>query len=594
MRELGSQPNPYNPPGRRPRLTYMKNLWWIVTMAVLALLAAGWVVAQDSGSDEESGVQPDIYMETLEVSVVNVDVYVTDKQGNPITGLTKDDFEVYEDRKPMSITNFYAVEGGKPVTPPEEAEAVEETPAPQIPSLQPQPSIPLDQRLHLIIYIDNFNIHPFNRNRVLREVRQFLNEYVTRDDRVMLVSYDRSLHIRRPFTSDPTLIASALSELEKLSGHMVHHDSERRDILARVEDSQSEAEALGWVRTYAESVYHDLSFTIDALREMVNSLAGLPGRKAVLYVSDGLPMIAGQDVFHAIEQKFGRTTALTEAFSYDASRRFRELAAQANANRVTFYTIDAAGLRVYSSISAAEAGPGPGLPGSATFIESIRFSNLQATLHFLADQTGGMAVVNANRVLPYLERIAQDFNTYYSLGYRPPRVGDGRYRKIEVRLKGKPKGVTVRHREGYRSKTPEAQMADSILSVLYYGFEDNPMGIDLDFGRAVPREGGHYLVPIRVRIPLDKLVLVPLEEFHEARLRLFLAAMDEEGGMSPVQQAQVPIRIPSQEVDEARQKYYVYALDLLMRRGGHKVAVGLRDDIGSVSSFISRNFHVGG
>ena len=130
-------------------------------------------------------------------------------------------------------------------------------------------------------------------------------------------------------------------------------------------------------RSYASSTHNDLSFSIDALKDIVNALAGMPGRKAILYVSDGLPMIAGEDVFHAVEGKFGggaSTGAMTEAFRFDTSRRFRELTASANANRVTFYTIDAAGLRVASSISAENRGGS----GQGVFIDGIRVSNLQS------------------------------------------------------------------------------------------------------------------------------------------------------------------------------------------------------------------------
>ena len=113
--------------------------------------------------------------------------------------------------------------------------------------------------------------------------------------------------------------------------------------------------ALTRARSYAESIFNDLQFSIDSLKNTVSSLAGLPGRKAVLYVSDGLPMIAGQDVFHYVQEKFsssGSSTAIMESLSYDASRRIQELVAQANANRISFYTIDAEGLRTSSSISA--------------------------------------------------------------------------------------------------------------------------------------------------------------------------------------------------------------------------------------------------
>ena len=165
--------------------------------------------------------------------------------------------------------------------------------------------MPEEQRLRLIVYIDNFNLRPFDRNRVMREMRAFIGQKLSRDDQLMLVTYDRELHIRRTFTSDPSLIAAAMLDLEKISAQGVHADSDRRDVLQKINDSQSVAEAEGYAHSYAQSTFNDLSFSIDALKKMVDALAGMPGRKAVLYVSDGLQMIAGQDVFYAVQSKYG-------------------------------------------------------------------------------------------------------------------------------------------------------------------------------------------------------------------------------------------------------------------------------------------------
>lgn len=554
--------------------------------ACLLLLSAGSALAQQKPAAPEAVDQG--LGEIVNVNVVNVDVYVTDKSGKRIQGLTKDDFEVYENGKKVAITNFYAVEGGK-------AKMIGDEPAPAPEPGKPEPGripaqaapLPEDQRLRLVVYIDNFNLHPFNRNRVMKELRAFLGQKLNRGDQVMLVSYDRSLKVRRPFTSDPGLINDALVELEKVSAHAVHHDSERRDALRNIEDARSVTEALGYARSYAQSTFNDLSFSIDALKELVSSLAGMPGRKAILYVSDGLQMIAGQDVYYAVQSKFGeQSTGLTESMHYDASRRFTELAATANANRVTFYTIDAAGLRVYSSISAENATAGQGV-----YVDSIQISNLQAPLQMLAEKTGGVAIINANQVTPQLEKLAQDFGTYYSLGYTPTHYGDGRYYRIEVKVKQK--GWQVRHREGYRDKSPDSRMTDGTLAALNFPFEDNQFGVELEFGQSTPRESGHYLVPVVVKIPLGKLTLVPREQTHEARVRLYIAAMDEKGGVSDVQQVSLPISVPAADLQGAMGKHYAYSVNLLMRRGDQKVAVGVRDDVAGQSSFVSRTLRVG-
>lgn len=550
--------------------------------------------AKDAKKDTPASPTENLFLESVNVTVVNVDVFVTDrKTGLPVTGLTEDDFELTENGKPVKITNFFVVEGGKATLNGEPLEVA--APDPNLPPgvvlRETAPTVPEDQRLRLVVYIDNFNLRPFNRNRVMRELRIFLSKNIRRGDEVTLLTYDRSLKVRRPFTTDPDLIAVSLQELERVSAQGTQQDSERRDVLRNIEDSRSYGEALSYARSYAESVFNDLSFSIKALRETVDNLAGLPGRKAILYVSDGIPMIAGQDAFYAAQNRYPQQTGgFIETFQFDASRRFSEIAAAANANRITFYTIDAAGLRVSSSVSAEN----PGGAGQSAFLDSINVSNLQSPIQFLAEQTGGQAILNTNNVLNLLNsRVARDFDTYYSLGYTPARTGDGRYYKVNVKLK-QPKGRTVRHRDGYRNKSADTVMTEGTMAALQFGRESNPIGVSLEFGTAESRKDGFYQVPINVRIPLDKVTLVPREGgFQDARVRIFVGALDGEGGTSEVQQTPVPISVPDSDVPNLSGKYFVYTLTLLMRGGDQKVAIGVRDDVAGQASFVQRGIRPG-
>src|ERR687896_1962740 len=246
------------------------------------LLLAAWSFAEPAGAQMRKPGQIDPpaaapatqkdqepFVDVVNVSVVNVDVYVTDKQGRPVTGLTKEDFQLFENKRLVEITNFYAVDEGRPTTPPEEVAAAAAAPAPAHPGQEAeQVKTPAEQRLSLIVYIDNFNLRPFNRNRVMSELRAFIGQKLSKGDQLMLVTYDRELHVRRHFTNDSSLIARAMSDLERISAQGVHADSERRDVLQRIEDSRTVGEAEGYARSYAESTYNDLSFTIDALKKM--------------------------------------------------------------------------------------------------------------------------------------------------------------------------------------------------------------------------------------------------------------------------------------------------------------------------------------
>jgi len=570
--------------------------WW----AALGLLLATTVTAQEAAEEPSAIAQAvegeGIFFETVDVNLVNFEVYVTDKQGNPVEGLTRDDFEILEDKRPVTITNFFTVKEGRPVTPaaPETVLAAPLPVSDTLPDSVPEFEIPEDQRLYLVVYIDNFNIRPFNRNRVFVQLRQFLAAELSSDDRVMLVTYDRSLHYRHPFTGDPEIIARSLFELEDLSGHALSTDSDRRDILRDISEARSLGEVEWRVRTFAESQFNDLSFSIDAMEGLIEDLGGLPGRKALLYVSDGLPSVAGEDLFHALQRKFDSTASLSTAQDFNAHKMIGRLGAKANTNRVTFYTIDAAGLRVAggSSVEVATAEEA----GLAQFVDSVYISNLQSTLLRLAEDTGGQAVINANNVSKGLSRIARDFKTYYSLGYVPAHSGDGRYHNVEIRLKEKRKGVRVRHRAGYRDKPMTERMNASAMATLVYGFEENPLDVAIKITGSRP-DGqdatNYHLVDIVVEIPIKSIELVKIGDFHVGQTKVYFAAMDEEGAPSDVSEVPLNLRIPDDQLETALTQLYPYRVTLRMRLGPHRLAVGVYDEVAANKSFVSRQFVVG-
>ncbi|MEM9291741.1 MAG: VWA domain-containing protein [Acidobacteriota bacterium] len=558
---------------------------WLIPAASAQEAAESATAAAGAPAQEDPLQQ--LFLDVVDVNIVNIDVYVTDRDNKPVLGLTADDFEIFENGKPMTVSNFYAVENGVP-TEESGVEAVDPNVPDSVPDHLVELKIPEDQRLHLIVFIDNFNIRPFNRNRVMREVRLFLDRNTRPEDRVMLMSYNRSLKIEQEFTADPRLIGAGLRRLEKNTGYATIADNERDEVMDRIDESNDEFTALGQARMYAESIANDLTFTVKSLKEMVDSLAGLPGRKAILHVSDGIPMIPGEDIFHYVEERFRNTTAINDAFTYDYSRRFTELTASANANRVSFYTIDAGGLRVASFMDASKRGG----VNRGPFIDTINTQNLQNTLHFMADSTGGRAIVNRNRVLPALNEVADDLRNYYSLGYSPGHSGDGRLYKLKVKVDRD--DVKVRYRENYRDKSLANRMSERTLAALRFGYESNPLELSLDFGDARPRQGDrHYLVPVYVRIPLSEITLVPQGEMHQGRVRLYFSAIDDRGGTSPVSEQTVPISIPTKDFPGALDREYVFTMELLMRQGNQRLAVGLRDDLGTDTSFVSRVVSVG-
>ena len=589
---IAAPPSP-GPTGETPRKRPMSHRLHPLRALLAAFLLLTLPAALPAAAQEESAEpSEELFLERVSVDIVNVEVYVTDKEGEPINGLTREDFLVTEDGRPVEVVNFYRVADGRPSA--EFAPAVEtaveepeaEAPAPPRPArLEEEIVVPESQRLHLIIYVDNFNIHPLNRNRVFSRLRRFLRDTVRGDDQVMVASYERSLHIRQPFTSYASTVNQVLFDIEKMSGSAVERESERSDALKEIYETDSVHKALFRAKTFAENQQFEMDNALDALDEMLDSLAGLPGRKMLIHLSDGIPMVPGQDLYQAIQQRFSDNTALGEAFTRDMSRRYVRLIARANSNRISFYTIDAGGLRTRSGFGAENRAANTSHVIS-TAVDSVYTKNLRDTLILLADRTGGQAIYNTNDVSEGLERFGRDFGNYYSLGYRAPSDDVGRYHRIQVRLKEKQRGWTLRHREGYRDKSPDTRISDAMASYIVHGYQSNPLDVRVEIGQQIPDDDGMVDVAIRVRIPLAKIVLLPRPGRYEGRLSIYLTVADEKGRQSPRQTLPLELQIPEESLEMALADDATRVINATMRPGEARLVIAVRDEISEERSVV--------
>ncbi|MEM7479808.1 MAG: VWA domain-containing protein [Acidobacteriota bacterium] len=576
------------------------NLQWNLLLAAFLVVAGSLsgqqpTAAQGTSAAESPGGEgaEEVFFETLDVNLVNLDVYVTDKAGNPVTDLTVEDFEVFEDGRRQKISNFSAVAGGRRLG--SSSAAVPSLPVPGEEAPRPiavPDTVPEDERLRLILYFDNVFLKPFDRNKVTLEARSFLDGFLGPEDRALVATFERRLIIRQPFTADRATLDNALLGLEKLSGFAVQAEQERRQVIQQIEATQLLEDAEPLVEAYARQRYHALQNSVNGLRDLISSLGGLPGRKAVLYVSNGIPMTAGEDLYRLLDLEFGQGEGVggqLRAMRFNARSQFRELIAHANANRVTFYTLQASGLVGRSSASAASRGSSRG--GSQVELDFIEQSNTTEPLQMMAEDTGGQSLFNTNNLKLAFERMATDFNDHYSLGYAPAHSGDGRYHKIKVKVKRK--GVKVRHRAGYRDKTLESRLNEGILASLLHGVSTNPLGLRLDVLTPQPREDRYFLVPVEVHIPLAQLAMVPQQGARHARLRVAVSVINSDGDTSVPEQTVVPVTVPDADWETAQRQNFVYEAQLLMRRGTHEVAIGLRDELAGESSFVRRSVSVG-
>ena len=218
----------------------------------------------------------------------------------------------------------------------------------------------------------------------------------------------------------------------------------------------------------------------------------------------------------------------------------------------------------------------------------------ETSLLRLAEGTGGVALTRSANAAELLGRMAEDFSTFYSLGYNPPHGGDREYHRIEVRVKdARKRGLTVRHLGGYREKDPLDRLQDLTLSALHYDVESNPLGVEVEPGTPEPAGGDRYRLRAMVKVPFDKILLLPEAEAHTARLTLFVVVADERGGVSPFQRVELPIRVPNERILEAMAGAAAYPLELEMRGGRQRVALGVRDQLARIDATLHFEVEVG-
>ncbi|HSL83400.1 MAG TPA: hypothetical protein VLF66_11535, partial [Thermoanaerobaculia bacterium] len=320
---------------------------------------------------------------------------------------------------------------------------------------------------------------------------------------------------------------------------------------------------------------------------LVRALVGLPGPKVVLYVGDGLEQRPAVDLFHLLVDLCPVRERELQAnlLDQDLTPAFLRLTADANANRVTFYTLDAGGLRTGASVEVADryvriSGIG----------ERIRAANLQHPLFLMADETGGKAILNTNRFGEDLEEISRDIGTYYSLGFLPDHRGDGRVHRLRVKVLAP--HHDARYRAAYRDKPLPERIVESMLGTLFFGVESNPLGVEVEVGEPAPGEGELLAVPVRIRVPLGEVVTTPGAGFSVGRLRLVLVAREPDGEWTPVRQKEAHFKLP--EGEDPAEAVRLFEVTVTLPPGENVVAVGVRDDLGGETSYLRKTFQVEG
>jgi VWFA-related protein len=424
-------------------------------------------------------------------------VFVKDKEGKPIEGLTAKDFVITEDGQPQDIA-FVEYQRLAVDVPSTDVPADPQAPVP----LAARPAAPAttvapatltqissppsgdiryqDKRL-LVLYFDGSSMGPADQIRAYTNALKFIDTQMTKSDLIAIMAFQNgSVSVKNDFTDNKEKLREVISIL-------IYGDDQNNDGIP----DHPEGTAFG--QNDAEFNIFNTDRQLAALQTAVNMLKGLPEQKTLLYFASGLRLNGA-----------------------DNQAQLRATINAAIRSNVTLNPIDARGLVAMPPLGdATQRSPG----GLAMFTGGManqmmnNFQRSQDTLYALAKDTGGKAMFDYNDLSLGIVQAAQAVTSYYIIGYYSTHLAtDGKYRRVKVSLNNTQyASAALTFRQGYygdksfgnfSASDKERQLEDALML-------DNPVteitiALETNFFKLNSAE---YFVPVAVKIPGSELAL---------------------------------------------------------------------------------------
>jgi VWFA-related protein len=512
----------------------------------------------------------------ISTNLIQIDATVLDRSGKVATGLTGDDFEIFENGKKQKITNFSFVDlrsdrAGGPVAS----------------SSDRPPNRPRPEQVHrtIALLVDDLGLSFSSTAAVKTALKTFVDEQMQPDDLVTILRTSAGSAVLQQFTSDKNMLHAAINRIRWYplgTGDVGTFRSADVTDDPRLTQIKSETFTAG---------------TLGAVTYVINGMSRLPGRKAVILFSDGL--------------QFTDTTSGSGNARPISSRIegvFRRLADLATRASVVIYGVDVRGLVIPmpeagENISATGGGGKFGMAGAATADEvySLRGKQLfdtQQGLKLLAEQTGGFAIVNKNDISEGVSRVLNDQEGYYLIAYQPEdSTFDSnkiRFNKIAVKIK-RP-DLKVRFRSGFYSVQDEARQPretprEKIIAALFSPLNTGDIDLQLTSLFANDHQSGNFM---RSLVFIDGKNLRFSKDpggWERATFDVVAMIFGDDGHVVDQVSRTENIKAHGETLDEIRNKGFVATLTFPIKTpGSFQMRVVVRDTtsslIGSASQFI--------
>ena len=564
------------------------------TKALVALLLSFCIVlptlAQTKPADPPDDKDDVVKITT---NLVQVDAVVT-KDGKPVTNLTANDFEIYEDGRKQTITSFAYISNttnstSQPALPRKDAKNnVDEVPY--------VPVKPNEARRIMAFVVDDLGLSAESMHQVRRQLRKFVAEQLQPNDLIAIIRTGGEMGALQQFTSDKRLLTRAADQL-------------RWNFCSRV--GITVLQPVGGIDFGTPPcALLSISHTLKSVRFILDAMSYLPGRKSLVFLSDSLPR-ESQDEFvpGGTDVNSGMSTGLKrldDAGIFDNQRSgfpgdpinyadvLQKLAEKAIRSSVVIYSVDTQGLQT-TGLTAADSFWGNGQQLQELLSSRSRLLWLRREGgELMAKQTGGFQIRNSNNY--GFSRIMEDQSGYYLIGYRPT---DETFNKQFHHIKAKVKrsGMEIRTRYGFFGITEEEAnryrltARDMTNLALASPFAAQDLEIDLTSFFANDQTAGS-IVRSFLHIDPKDLAFTRAGDEQQASVEFHGVIFGNNGEVVEQLKRGATIKLSDSEYAQVARNGMGFTIDLPVKRpGDYQFRVAIRDrvssKIGSAGQFVA-------
>lgn len=427
---------------RTNRCAYPARIRFSVAAGLALLLLS---VLANGQSQKPATQEPDDVVRVFS-ELVQTDVMVFDKQGKFVNGLKREDFELRIDGKPRPVEFFERIVAGKPDEDAQLTAARGSADAARKPATG---AMPLDRGRTVFFYVDDLHLKPSNLLIARKVLQRFIDANLGQNDMAAVTSTSGAVGFLQQLSDNRAVLRAAV---ERLAPRSTSATDLQRPPMTEYQALLIEREDKDVTDYFVDALIADTQLSRDAAEQMVksrarqilrfaetvttNSLAGLeslvrstsrlPGRKLIVFMSDGF---------------------FVDDHNSDSQDRLRKITSAAARSGVVIYSLDMRGL-----VASLEDASSPGAfdpTGRLTRGSAGELLASQEAMSSLARDTGGRAIFDTNALDVGLATAIKETSVYYLLAWRPdPETGVDKFRKISVSLVGHP-GWSVRVRQGF-------------------------------------------------------------------------------------------------------------------------------------------------